>query len=189
MADKPQHYPELPVLPLRDVVVYPHMVIPLFVGRDMSIAALEAAMQADKQILLVAQQDAAVDEPDVDELHPVGTVANILQLLRLPDGTVKVLVEGSQRARLACPRVDEDYLIAGVDPLESEEVDEREAEALMRSAMTQFEQDVNQSKKVPAAALTCLSGIDEASRLADTMAAHMRSEERRVGKEWSYGWC
>ena len=173
MADKPQHYPELPVLPLRDVVVYPHMVIPLFVGRDMSIAALEAAMQADKQILLVAQQDAAVDEPDVDELHPVGTVANILQLLRLPDGTVKVLVEGSQRARLARPRVDEDYLIAGVDPLESEEVDEREAEALMRSAMTQFEQYVNLSKKVPAEVLTSLSGIDEASRLADTMAAHM----------------
>lgn len=176
MADTPHDYTELPVLPLRDVVVYPHMVIPLFVGRERSIAALETAMHADKQILLVAQKSASVDEPEVDDLYEVGTVSNILQLLRLPDGTVKVLVEGAHRARLANPHAEGDYMVAGVDQLPATEVPEREAGALMRSALAQFEKYINLSKKVPAEVLTSLSGIDEASRLADTMAAHMSME-------------
>ncbi len=165
---------EVPVLPLRDVVVYPHMVIPLFVGRDKSIKALDSAMASDKQILLIAQKNADVDDPDVGDLHDIGTLANILQLLKLPDGTVKVLVEGHRRAKARSFVSTQDSFSAVVRALaESLEVDEREQEVLMRSAVTLFDQYVKLNKKVPPEVLTSLSSIDEAGRLADTMAAHM----------------
>lgn len=164
---------ELPLLPLRDVVVYPHMVIPLFVGRDKSIRALEAAMAADKQVLLVAQKSASVDEPGSDDVYRIGTVSNILQLLRLPDGTVKVLVEGSYRAKLDHVVDGEDYLTANAEEIAAEAVEAREAEALVRSAIAQFEKYINLGKKIPAEVLTSLSGIEEPGRLADTIAAHM----------------
>jgi ATP-dependent Lon protease len=164
---------ELPLLPLRDVVVYPHMVIPLFVGRDKSIRALEAAMAADKQVLLVAQKSASVDEPGREDVYRTGTVSNILQLLRLPDGTVKVLVEGSYRAKLDHVTDGEEYLTAQAEELPAEVIEAREAEALVRSAIAQFEKYVNLSKKIPAEVLTSLSGIEEPGRLADTIAAHM----------------
>lgn len=164
---------ELPLLPLRDVVVYPHMVIPLFVGRDKSIRALEAAMAADKQVLLVAQKSASVDEPGSDDVYRVGTVSNILQLLRLPDGTVKVLVEGGYRAKLDAVADGEDYLTAVAQELTAEIIEAREGEALVRSTLAQFEKYVNLSKKIPSEVLTSLSGIDEPGRLADTIAAHM----------------
>ncbi|MGV6827367.1 MAG: endopeptidase La [bacterium] len=164
----------IPVLPLRDVVVYPHMVIPLFVGREKSINALDAAMADDKQILLVAQQSADVDEPVAEDLHKVGTVASILQLLKLPDGTVKVLVEGAERAEVDSLVEQEGYFSAhtrGID--EQLDLDEREADVLMRSATSMFEQYVKLNKKIPPEVLTSLASIDDASRLADTMAAHM----------------
>lgn len=164
---------ELPLLPLRDVVVYPHMVIPLFVGRDKSIRALEAAMAADKQVLLVAQKSASVDEPGRDDVYRVGTVSTILQLLRLPDGTVKVLVEGGYRAKIDNVEDGEEYLTASAQELSGEAVDAREGEALVRSTLAQFEKYVNLSKKIPAEVLTSLSGIEEPDRLADTIAAHM----------------
>jgi ATP-dependent Lon protease len=165
---------EVPVLPLRDVVVYPHMVIPLFVGRDKSIRALDGAMANDKQILLVAQQSADVDDPAVKDLHEIGTLANILQLLKLPDGTVKVLVEGNQRARIQRFLTTDESFSAVIEPLaETLEADEREQEVLMRSAVTLFDQYVKLNKKVPPEVLTSLSSIDDAGRLADTMAAHM----------------
>ena len=175
---------DVPVLPLRDVVVYPHMVIPLFVGRDKSIRALDAAMNGDKQILLVAQKNADVDDPAVKDLHQVGTLANVLQLLKLPDGTVKVLVEGQQRARARTIGTGDEHFVATVEPLAEEiAADEREQEVLMRSAVTLFDQYVKLNKKVPPEVLTSLSSIDEASRLADTMAAHMSlklDEKQRV---------
>jgi ATP-dependent Lon protease len=175
MADMPDSI-ELPLLPLRDVVVYPHMVIPLFVGRDKSIRALEAAMAADKQVLLVAQKSAAVDEPGRDDVYRIGTVASILQLLRLPDGTVKVLVEGSYRAKLDAISDGDDYLTAVGVELGGTALENREGEALVRSALAQFEKYVNLSKKIPSEVLTSLSGIDEPGRLADTIAAHMAME-------------
>ncbi len=175
---------EVPVLPLRDVVVYPHMVIPLFVGRDKSIRALDGAMANDKQILLVAQKSADVDDPGVKDLHEIGTLANILQLLKLPDGTVKVLVEGNQRATISRFLTTEESFSAVIEPLpETMEADEREQEVLMRSAVTLFDQYVKLNKKVPPEVLTSLSSIDDASRLADTMAAHMSlklDEKQRV---------
>jgi ATP-dependent Lon protease len=165
---------EVPVLPLRDVVVYPHMVIPLFVGRDKSIRALDAAMGADKQILLIAQKNADVDDPAVGDLHAIGTLANVLQLLKLPDGTVKVLVEGHRRAKAKRFITTEGAFSAQVSPMADRlEADEREQEVLMRSAVTLFDQYVKLNKKVPPEVLTSLSSIDEAGRLADTMAAHM----------------
>ncbi len=175
---------DVPVLPLRDVVVYPHMVIPLFVGRDKSIRALDAAMATDKQILLIAQKSADVDDPGVKDLHEIGTLANILQLLKLPDGTVKVLVEGNQRARIDRFLTTEDAFSARIEPLdETIGIEEREQEVLMRSAVTLFDQYVKLNKKVPPEVLTSLSSIDEAGRLADTMAAHMSlklDEKQRV---------
>ncbi|MDD1782428.1 endopeptidase La [Enterovibrio sp. ZSDZ35] len=163
---------EIPVLPLRDVVVYPHMVIPLFVGRDKSIRCLEAAMDNDKQILLVAQRDAATDDPSISDLYEVGTVASILQLLKLPDGTVKVLVEGLQRADIKKFRED-DFFTAEAEYLVTPEMDEREQEVLVRTAISQFEGFIKLNKKIPPEVLTSLNGIDEAARLADTIAAHM----------------
>ncbi len=164
---------EIPVLALRDVVVYPHMVIPLFVGREKSIRCLEAAMDNDKQIFLVAQKDAGVDEPEADDIYTVGTIATILQLLKLPDGTVKVLVEGSVRGEIESYKQSEPFFVANVDKQTDEEIDESEQEVLIRSAVSQFEGYVKLNKKIPPEVLTSLNGIEDAARLADTMAAHM----------------
>lgn len=164
----------IPVLPLRDVVVYPHMVIPLFVGRDKSIKALETAMETDKQIMLVAQKSASQDDPQPDDMYRIGTVSTILQLLKLPDGTVKVLVEGGERARLLHFMGNGDeYYKAQVSAIKSTEPAEREAEVLVRSVMNQFDQYVKLNKKVPPEILSSLSGIEDPARLADTIAAHM----------------
>jgi ATP-dependent Lon protease len=164
---------EMPVLALRDVVVYPHMVIPLFVGREKSIRCLEAAMDADKQIFLVAQKDAGVDEPEAKDIFQVGTVATILQLLKLPDGTVKVLVEGNVRGTMDDFEQSEPYFTADVAKLEDAALPESEQEVLIRSAVSQFEGYVKLNKKIPPEVLTSLNGIEDAARLADTMAAHM----------------
>ena len=164
---------EIPVLALRDVVVYPHMVIPLFVGREKSIRCLEAAMDNDKQIFLVAQKDAGVDEPEADDIYNVGTIATILQLLKLPDGTVKVLVEGSVRGEIESYKQSEPFFVANVDKLTDEDIDESEQDVLIRSAVSQFEGYVKLNKKIPPEVLTSLNGIEDAARLADTMAAHM----------------
>jgi len=163
----------LPVLPLRDVVVYPHMVIPLFVGRKKSISCLEAAMEQGKKVLLIAQTEASLDDPKIEDLYTVGTVANILQLLKLPDGTVKVLVEGVQRANLIRNIENEEYFFSEVELLESEAVDEQEEEALIRSVLGQFESYIKLNKKIPPEVLASVNGIDEPERLADTIAAHM----------------
>jgi ATP-dependent Lon protease len=165
----------MPVLPLRDVVVYPFMVIPLFVGREKSIQALEKAMDENKQILLVAQKNASQDEPEIEDLYRIGTIANILQLLKLPDGTIKVLVEGSERAKIINFIGTEEYFNAQISTVETALASEedRESEVLMRSVMTQFDQYVKLSKKVPPEILSSLSSIDEPGRLADTIAAHM----------------
>jgi ATP-dependent Lon protease len=165
---------EVPVLPLRDVVVYPHMVIPLFVGREKSIQALDAAMQDNKQILLVAQKSADIDDPAIEDVHEIGTLATILQLLKLPDGTIKVLVEGSQRARIEGIKESGQFYVAGYRLL-SDDVprDDQELEVLSRSTLSVFDQYVKLNKKVPAEVLTSLAGIDEPSRLSDTIAAHM----------------
>ena len=163
----------LPVLPLRDVVVYPHMVIPLFVGRKKSISCLEAAMEQGKKVLLVAQTEASLDDPKIEDLYSIGTVANILQLLKLPDGTVKVLVEGVQRARLIENIENKDYFFAEIELLKSEAIDDSEEEALIRSAMNQFESYIKLNKKIPPEVLASVNGIDESERLADTIAAHM----------------
>ena len=164
----------LPVLPLRDVVVYPHMVIPLFVGREKSIKALDAAMSDNKQILLVAQKSADVDEPQPADMYDIGTLASILQLLKLPDGTVKVLVEGGERAAIKEVFSSDDFFSAAIEQADDViELPEREMEVLMRSATTLFDQYVKLNKKVPPEVLTSLASIDEPSRLADTMAAHM----------------
>jgi ATP-dependent Lon protease len=185
----------IPVLPLRDVVVYPHMVIPLFVGREKSIQALDAAMRADKRIMLVAQKQADIDDPKLEDLHGFGTVATILQLLKLPDGTVKVLVEGVDRARVlqiglsagspaapaatgapAAPAADgaQSYYAAIVAvEQDTDQYDEREMDVLVRSVVSQFEQYVKLNKKVPPEVLTALAGIEQPGRLADTVAAHM----------------
>ncbi|MEX1221823.1 MAG: endopeptidase La [Idiomarina sp.] len=163
----------IPVLPLRDVVVYPHMVIPLFVGREKSIRCLEAAMDNDKQIFLSAQKDASVDEPVADDIYRIGAVATILQLLKLPDGTVKVLVEGVQRAQIDEFEDHDEFFKATVHYLASESIPDNEEEVMVRSAINQFEGYVKLNKKIPPEVLTSLSGIEEADRLADTMAAHM----------------
>jgi len=162
----------MPILALRDVVVYPHMVIPLFVGREKSIQCLEAAMDNDKQIFLVAQKDAGIDEPAVDDIYTVGTVATILQLLKLPDGTVKVLVEGNVRGQIEKYIDIEPFFTGEIKSIEAETLDEAEQEALIRSAVSQFEGYVKLNKKIPPEVLTSLNGIEDAARLADTMAAH-----------------
>lgn len=163
---------EIPVLPLRDVVVYPHMVIPLFVGREKSIRCLEAAMEQNKQVLLVAQKEAAKEEPQLDDLHAVGTIATILQLLKLPDGTVKVLVEGQQRAKIH-QFLEADFFTADAEFLLTPIIDDAEQEVVMRSAINQFEGFIKLNKKIPPEVLTSLNGIEDAARLADTIAAHM----------------
>ncbi|HCB17176.1 MAG TPA: endopeptidase La [Alteromonas sp.] len=173
MTSERENRIEIPVLALRDVVVYPHMVIPLFVGREKSIRCLEAAMDSDKQIFLVAQKDAGIDEPDTNDIYSVGTIATILQLLKLPDGTVKVLVEGNVRGEIAEYNQTEPYFIAGINRTTDEDLPESEQEVLIRSAVSQFEGYVKLNKKIPPEVLTSLNGIDDAARLADTMAAHM----------------
>ena len=163
----------LPLLPLRDVVVFPHMVIPLFVGRPKSIKALEAAMEAGKSIMLVAQKNAAKDEPTAEDIYEIGCVANILQMLKLPDGTVKVLVEGAQRARIERIEDGPSHFTADVVPIVPDIHPTAEAEALRRAIVSQFDQYVKLNKKIPAEILTSIAGIDEAGRLADTIAAHL----------------
>ena len=164
---------ELPLLPLRDVVVYPHMVIPLFVGREKSIEALEAAMTGEKQILLLAQKNPADDDPGEDALYRVGTVATVLQLLKLPDGTVKVLVEGEQRGSVERFMEVDGHCRAEVQLIDEVDAPDRESEVFVRSLLAQFEQYVQLGKKVPAEVLSSLNSIDEPGRLVDTMAAHM----------------
>lgn len=163
----------IPVLPLRDVVVYPHMVIPLFVGRDKSIQALERSMESDKRILLVAQKDAGQDQPEADDIYRIGTVSTILQMLKLPDGTVKVLVEGAQRAEIFRFVESEGFFAAEVSITESSLGDPREIEVLARSLLEQFEQYVKLNKKVPPEVLASLTSIEDPGRLADTIAAHL----------------
>ena len=164
---------ELPLLPLRDVVVYPHMVIPLFVGREKSIEALEAAMSGEKQILLLAQKNPADDDPGEDALYRVGTVATVLQLLKLPDGTVKVLVEGEQRGSVEQFLEIDGHVRAEVQLIDETDAPDRESEVFVRTLLGQFEQYVQLGKKVPAEVLSSLNSIDEPGRLVDTMAAHM----------------
>ncbi len=169
----PQSDIKLPLLPLRDVVVFPHMVIPLFVGRPKSIKALEDAMDAGKSILLVAQKSAAKDEPGTEDLYQVGTIANILQMLKLPDGTVKVLVEGGNRAILEEVLDLRTHFIAQASVILPEAAVDNEVEAMRRALLAQFDQYVKLQKKIPPEILTSLSGIDEAGRLADTVVAHL----------------
>lgn len=165
----------VPVLPLRDVVVYPHMVIPLFVGREKSIKALEAAMIDSKQIFLVAQRSSAHDDPGIEDIYKTGTLSSVLQLLKLPDGTVKVLVEGEQRAKAREFSIEAGYIEASIEPVEetSTALKEKEIEILMRSLMSQFEQYIKMNKKIPPEVISSLSGIEEPGRLSDTVAAHL----------------
>lgn len=167
------HQLDLPLLPLRDVVVYPHMVLPLFVGREKSIKALQSAMDGGKEILLVAQKMASEDEPRPSELYEIGTVASILQLLKLPDGTVKVLIEGGQRASVSAFDLDGDYYRAEAQVVESTPLKEHHQDAMVRVLMDQFDKYVKASKKIPAEVLASLQSIEEPGRLCDTMAAHL----------------
>ena len=164
---------QLPLLPLRDVVVFPHMVIPLFVGRPKSIKALEAAMESGKSIVLVAQKSAAKDDPVPEDLYEIGSIANILQMLKLPDGTVKVLVEGSQRARITEVTDVKTHFVVSIIPLPADNATDHETEAMRRTMIQQFDQYVKLNKKIPPEILTSLAGIDEAGRLGDTIAAHL----------------
>ncbi len=163
----------MPLLPLRDVVVFPHMVIPLFVGRPKSIKALDMAMEAGKHILLVAQKQAAKDDPVADDLNEIGTIATVLQMLKLPDGTVKVLVEGTQRAQISVIEDRGEYLVARALPLPGDPGSTNEVEAMRRALLAQFDQYVKLNKKIPPEILTSMSGIDEGGRLADAIAAHL----------------
>ncbi len=162
-----------PVLPLRDIVVFPHMIVPLFVGRDKSVRALEDVMKEDKQILLVAQKNAGQDDPAPDDIHGVGTVGAVLQLLKLPDGTVKVLVEGGARARILKYADNESFFQAYAEIIEEPETDSQELEALGRSVVSQFEQYVKLNRKIPPEVLVSLNQIDDPSKLADTVASHL----------------
>ena len=162
-----------PVLPLRDIVVFPHMIVPLFVGREKSVSALEDVMKEDKQILLVAQKDAAQDDPGLNDIHRVGTVGTVLQLLKLPDGTVKVLVEGGPRARIRKFAENDKFFQAYAEPIEEEHDDAGELEALARSVISQFEQYVKLNKKVPPEVLVSLTQIDDPGKLVDTVASHL----------------
>jgi ATP-dependent Lon protease len=162
------------VLPLRDIVVFPHMIVPLFVGREKSVRALEEVMGGDKQILLVAQKNAAQDDPQPGDIHAVGTVGTVLQLLKLPDGTVKVLVEGVKRARITSFTNNETYFQANAEPMDERVVEARETEALARSVVSEFEQYIKLNKKIPPEVLVSLNQIEDASKLADTVASHLQ---------------
>ncbi len=162
-----------PVLPLRDIVVFPHMIVPLFVGRDKSVKALEDVMQDDKQILLVAQKNAGQDEPAVEDIYGMGTIGTVLQLLKLPDGTVKVLVEGSQRAKIVRYRENDDFFQAEAELLDDAVDDSKDLEALSRSVVTQFEQYIKLNKKIPPEVLVSLNQIEDPGKLSDTIASHL----------------
>jgi len=172
LLEKEQNLTTLPVLPLRDVVVFPNMVIPLFVGREKSIVALDTAMNAGKEILLVAQKKADIDEPSIKDLHEIGTLSKILQLLKLPDGTVKVLVEGSKRIKVLNLKFDECFTADYIN-LENNDSDDREIDILSRALVSQFEQYLKLNKKIPPEVLTSISGIDNACKLSDTITAHI----------------
>src|SRR5712691_4127365 len=172
----PTEIVQYPLLPLRDVVVFPHMVIPLFVGRPKSIKAMETAMEAGKSILLVAQKSAAKDDPGPGDMYAIGCVSNILQMLKLPDGTVKVLVEGGTRARIKEIVDVRTHWIAEAEAIPLEAAPAPEVEAMRRALLSAFDQYVKLNKKIPPEILTSLSGIDEAGRLADTVAAHLLSQ-------------
>jgi ATP-dependent Lon protease len=169
-AGGPEHYP---VLPLRDIVVFPYMIVPLFVGREKSIAALEEVMRTDKQILLVAQKNASDDEPSTDGIYTMGTLASVLQLLKLPDGTVKVLVEGTVRAAITRYTENESYFEAEVERVEETLGTEDEIEALARSVVSQFESYVKLNKKISPEVLGTAAQIEDYSKLADTIASHL----------------
>src|SRR3990167_7480289 len=175
MSDTPSpaEIVQYPLLPLRDVVVFPHMVIPLFVGRPKSIKAMETAMESGKSILLVAQRSAAKDEPGPQDMYEIGCVSSILQMLKLPDGTVKVLVEGGTRARIGQITDLRSHWVAEASPIPAEGAPPPEVEAMRRALLSAFYQYVKLNKKIPPEILTSLSGIDEAGRLADTVAAHL----------------
>ena len=162
-----------PLLPLRDIVVYPHMVVPLFVGRERSITALEYAMDSEKQVVLITQKDPSEDSPKVDDVYQVGTLANILQMLKLPDGTLKVLVEGVTRVGLVNPQESDEFMQTAVELVEAPLPDKQESDALSRSALSLFEQYVNLSKKIPSEVVSTVSAIEDSERLADTIASHM----------------
>ena len=162
-----------PVLPLRDIVVFPHMIVPLFVGREKSVRALEDVMKDDKQILLVAQKNASQDDPSTNDIYSVGTVSTVLQLLKLPDGTVKVLVEGGHRARIQSFAENPDFFQAEAAPLAESDRDDQELEALSRSVVAQFEQYIKLNKKIPPEVLVSINQIEDASKLADTVASHL----------------
>ena len=163
-----------PVLPLRDIVVFPHMIVPLFVGRDKSVHALEDVMKADKQILLVAQKNASQDDPAPEDIHSVGTIGSVLQLLKLPDGTVKVLVEGGRRARILGFAENAEFFEANAEIFEETNNDAQELEALSRSVVSEFEQYVKLNKKIPPEVLVSLNQIDDPGKLADTVASHLQ---------------
>jgi ATP-dependent Lon protease len=171
-----------PVLPLRDVIVFPNMVIPLFVGREKSIKSLEVAMDANKQIMLVAQKTADLDDPKDSDIYRFGTLATVLQLLKLPDGTIKVLVEGASRAEIQGQIYGEDYFEAKVNLIDESIVDDRDVEILSRTVIDSFDRYVKLNKKIAPEVMTSLSGIDDPSRLADTIAAHMvlKMEEKQA---------
>src|SRR3546814_4364331 len=162
-----------PLLPLRDIVVFPHMIVPLFVGRDRSVAALEAAMEADKEIFLVAQLDPGEDDPQRDDLYDVGVIATVLQLLKLPDGTVRVLVEGKERAKLLALTNEDKAVMASVKPIGDTIDDSVDTAALMRSVVDQFENYAKLNKTMPAETAVQLSQIEDASRLADSVPGHL----------------
>ena len=172
MLEATEH-PRYPVLPLRDIVVFPHMIVPLFVGREKSVRALEDVMKDDKQILLVAQKNASQDDPTTDDIHSVGTIGTVLQLLKLPDGTVKVLVEGGARARVIEFFDNEDFFQARAEEIASDDGDPQEVEAMSRSVLAQFEQYVKLNKKVPPEVLVSVNQIDDPAKLADTIASHL----------------
>ncbi|MDE0383587.1 MAG: endopeptidase La, partial [Defluviicoccus sp.] len=171
MSDNPR--PVFPLLPLRDIVVFPHMIVPLFVGREKSVRALEDVMKDDKQILLVAQKNASQDDPSPDDIHSLGTVGTVLQLLKLPDGTVKVLVEGSRRARIVRFTRTDEYFQAEAEPIDDQPEDADELEPLARSVVKQFEQYIKLNKKIPSEVLVSLNQIEDPSKLADTIASHL----------------
>jgi ATP-dependent Lon protease len=170
---EPTENPRYPVLPLRDIVVFPHMIVPLFVGREKSVRALEDVMKDDKQILLIAQKNASQDDPTTDDIHSVGTIGTVLQLLKLPDGTVKVLVEGGARARVIKFFDNEDFFQASAEQMAGDDGDPQEIEAMSRSVLSQFEQYVKLNKKVPPEVLVSVNQIDEPAKLADTIASHL----------------
>ncbi len=172
-AEGPETAATLPVLPLRDIVVFPHMIVPLFVGREKSVRALEAVMKDDKQILLVTQKNAAQDDPGTEDIYHVGTIATVLQLLKLPDGTVKVLVEGGRRARIVAFKETEAYFEGFVQPIDEVFGEARELEALARTVVGQFEQYIKLNKKIPPEVLVSINQIEDPAKLADTVASHL----------------